>query len=1208
MNLHSTSSKNGELRERIFDYSNYFSAEDENTNWKRSTSDASFFLDGKLPTDECNTSGNVSEQAKVYWNLPEAVEASVAPSYGKDRSHCSYEVRKLEKLSTGSATSRVQVHRVHFQDPNLLPIVRKDGANRSHSTSFSPFQGVESTRILKQYHEQQQQQQDYNLDSTRLLSVKHHATSDTNQSVSSSSKFILKATDHQSDFENHDAVIKGNRSVEQEYIKESTMSSSSSSLLSNRFDTFINHTGDNFANKITINNDINTNSINNFQIFEQKMLSEIEKLRLISLPFFLTSSSSTSTITQPLDSSIDNIITANTTTILPDDNSTLVRNEKDMSRLDEEYKAIANCEYLLTKARQACENQSDLNVLTVDLIKPDGLLETVASRLIKPIEFVSEVPIIDFPQIVCEQSPPDDDSKTSELLTEGTNNANGKSLKLLSSTTSNLDHLKMNQYNEANRRVVIGSARLLSQILSENHLLNILDEKLISQKHSDFFCKDAFDKVDKFIIKNQECVPCNTSPTYDNDYEKSINLTAPAKSSSTTLSSIQNIPIYDDHLQSYGHITQLLKNIIGKCWEYREDVDIYREYLGILEPLLKHTETMCDAVVENGGLRSLIYACRSSDLPSLRHAAVCLMNLALFGGSGSHSEMMRQHAIEWLFCLAFHQDEVIKYFACLTSAVLSTNPELTAAVNASGTLNLVMPFIRSHSPIEFARQHLVAAFQSSNNDNNNNLSGTSEQQTFVCDNQSDPLKLTCENQYKGGSADWLKRLLPVMFSKQFEPRVLVSFHFAVEATLKMDTKCSQAFYESDIVETLRNVVCSSTFLESKFAAMALHILGENVPLRLPAQVPLWDHAEVECWLTRRGFENLANKFSTLRVDGDLLLRLDESKLEKDLGLENGITRSRLLRELCSLKINADYSAVDPTGISSWLREATRITALSNTNAPRNPIVSDYNISENDFQWTMATSNTPEYTFKQCYTHDLSCLNQSFDLLQYTYNFISAGVHCPFLPYLSEKMLLEDCHIKNGVHRKRILEAVQSSISLQNQLRLTDNDSKLNTLTHTNKYIDIFISYRRSTGSQLASLLKVHFHLRGYRVFLDIDRLTAGKFHESLLHSIKSSYNFVLVLTPRALDRCLNDTHCTDWIHKEVVCALKSECNIIPITDNFTWPPADSLPEDLRSITTYNAVNWIHDYQDACIDKVEKFMIKPITSTPLPCSQIKPFEK
>lgn len=49
-----------------------------------------------------DTSGNVSEQARVYWDLPEAVEASVTPSCGLDRSQRSYEVRKLEKVSSGS--------------------------------------------------------------------------------------------------------------------------------------------------------------------------------------------------------------------------------------------------------------------------------------------------------------------------------------------------------------------------------------------------------------------------------------------------------------------------------------------------------------------------------------------------------------------------------------------------------------------------------------------------------------------------------------------------------------------------------------------------------------------------------------------------------------------------------------------------------------------------------------------------------------------------------------------------------------------------------------------------------------------------------------------------------------------------------------------------------------------------------------------------
>ena len=140
-----------------------------------------------------------------------------------------------------------------------------------------------------------------------------------------------------------------------------------------------------------------------------------------------------------------------------------------------------------------------------------------------------------------------------------------------------------------------------------------------------------------------------------------------------------------------------------------------------------------------------------------------------------------------------------------------------------------------------------------------------------------------------------------------------------------------------------------------------------------------------------------------------------------------------------------------------------------------------------------------------------------------------------------------------------------------------------------KSLDVFISYRRSNGSQLASLLKVHLEIRNLSVFLDVDRLEAGKFDNNLLQSIRSARNFVLVLTPGALDRCKGDEDQRDWIHKEVHCALNSQCNIIPVFDNFVMPDPDSLPLTMKNICTYNGVKWIHDYQDACVDKIERFI-------------------
>lgn len=64
-----------------------------------------------------------------------------------------------------------------------------------------------------------------------------------------------------------------------------------------------------------------------------------------------------------------------------------------------------------------------------------------------------------------------------------------------------------------------------------------------------------------------------------------------------------------------------------------------------------------------------------------------------------------------------------------------------------------------------------------------------------------------------------------------------------------------------------------------------------------------------------------------------------------------------------------------------------------------------------------------------------------------------------------------------------------------------------------------------------SLLKVHLQLRGLTVFLDIEKLRAGKFDDNLLNSVRNARNFILVLTPSSLDRCVGDTDQKDWVHR-----------------------------------------------------------------------------
>jgi hypothetical protein len=184
--------------------------------------------------------------------------------------------------------------------------------------------------------------------------------------------------------------------------------------------------------------------------------------------------------------------------------------------------------------------------------------------------------------------------------------------------------------------------------------------------------------------------------------------------------------------------------------------------------------------------------------------------------------------------------------------------------------------------------------------------------------------------------------------------------------------------------------------------------------------------------------------------------------------------------------------------------------------------------------------------------------------------------------INEEQLLCECGIKNKIHRLKILQGVKVE---RGEFTLPE-DCDVGTIDKT---LDVFISYRRSNGSQLASLLKVHLEIRNFSVFLDVDRLEAGKFDNNLLANIRSARNLVLVLTPGALERCYGDAQQRDWIHKEIACALNSNCNIIPVFDNFLMPEPDKLPESMRAVTNYNGVKWIHDYQDACVDKVDRFI-------------------
>lgn len=138
--------------------------------------------------------------------------------------------------------------------------------------------------------------------------------------------------------------------------------------------------------------------------------------------------------------------------------------------------------------------------------------------------------------------------------------------------------------------------------------------------------------------------------------------------------------------------------------------------------------------------------------------------------------------------------------------------------------------------------------------------------------------------------------------------------------------------------------------------------------------------------------------------------------------------------------------------------------------------------------------------------------------------------------------------------------------------------------------DIFISYRRDGGDTLAQLIYDRLTHRGYRVFLDIESLNAGKFNEKLLDVIEECKDIVVVLPPKALDRCHNEG---DWLYREIDHGIKLSKNIIPVLmKDFVWP--DEIPAAISEIKNYNGILDNKDYFDAVIDKITSMLkSKPV---------------
>jgi hypothetical protein len=134
--------------------------------------------------------------------------------------------------------------------------------------------------------------------------------------------------------------------------------------------------------------------------------------------------------------------------------------------------------------------------------------------------------------------------------------------------------------------------------------------------------------------------------------------------------------------------------------------------------------------------------------------------------------------------------------------------------------------------------------------------------------------------------------------------------------------------------------------------------------------------------------------------------------------------------------------------------------------------------------------------------------------------------------------------------------------------------------------DIFISYRREGGADLARVIRCKLEERGYRVFLDVDDLRSGAFNTALFKQIDSSTDVLIILTPNCLERCRTEG---DWMRQEVARALLRDVNLIPVTtENFQWP-SEPLPKEIEKLPLLQSALYSHRFVDASIDALAKML-------------------
>ena len=187
-------------------------------------------------------------------------------------------------------------------------------------------------------------------------------------------------------------------------------------------------------------------------------------------------------------------------------------------------------------------------------------------------------------------------------------------------------------------------------------------------------------------------------------------------------------------------------------------------------------------------------------------------------------------------------------------------------------------------------------------------------------------------------------------------------------------------------------------------------------------------------------------------------------------------------------------------------------------------------------------------------------NISSELVEYTHRLVTFGLTKQYMDSLAIEDVdnaLKQAGVDNLAHRYKIKQA-------------------LRTKPEKVEEYDVYLSYVE-TSKTLASLVEIYLKMRGLVVFKDLRE--TGKISQQSLTKIDRSTSFVVVLP--TLDT-VDDVAKEEFIH-----AVNAGVNIIPVVEeDFQLLEGGSSGDLTRQMVEGRmVVRWIHEYQEASIDKL-----------------------